>query len=80
MYLILEGKGSMDAILDNVMLSGVEDEDRFRSIIDGMIDQKLIEKFKVGLVGLFFNLKPSEALKIQRNTNKYRNAFKSECP
>ena len=51
----------MDAILDNVMLSGVEDEDRFRSIIDGMIDQKLIEKFKVGLVGLFFNLKPSEA-------------------
>lgn len=37
----------MDAILDSVMLSTVDDEDRFRTIIDELINQKLVEKFKV---------------------------------
>jgi len=42
----LDGEGSMDAILDSVMLSTVDDEDRFRTIIDELINQKLVEKFK----------------------------------
>lgn len=37
----------MDAILDSVMLSTVDDENRFRTIIDELINQKLVEKFKV---------------------------------
>ena len=43
----------MDAILDSVMLSTVDDEDRFRTIIDELINQKLVEKFKVRNIIVF---------------------------
>ncbi|XP_023347103.1 dnaJ homolog subfamily C member 9 [Eurytemora carolleeae] len=42
----LEGEGSMDFILDSVLLCSVEDEDRFREIIDQMIKKKEVKKFK----------------------------------
>ena len=40
----------MDFILDSVLLCSVEDEDRFREIIDQMIKKKEVKKFKVRIV------------------------------
>jgi len=42
----LDGEGNMDHILDSVLLSTVEDEDRFRTIIDQLIKDKAVKKFK----------------------------------
>jgi len=36
----LDTEGDMDAIMDRVMCSRQEDEDRFREIVQGMIDEK----------------------------------------
>ena len=44
---MLEGEGNMGFILDSVLLCSVDDEDRFRQIIDNMIKKKEIKKFKV---------------------------------
>ena len=41
----LEAKGNMDQILDTVMCAKVEDEARFRLILDKMIKDKEVEKF-----------------------------------
>eukprot|EP00088_Acartia_fossae_P002865 TRINITY_DN11197_c0_g1_i1.p1 TRINITY_DN11197_c0_g1~~TRINITY_DN11197_c0_g1_i1.p1 ORF type:complete len:258 (+),score=78.67 TRINITY_DN11197_c0_g1_i1:31-804(+) len=42
----IDGKGEMEFILDNVMLSTIEDEDRFRAIIDQLIKDKQVKKLK----------------------------------
>lgn len=42
----LESKGDMSLILDSVMCSTIEDESRFREIIDEMIKNKDVKKFK----------------------------------
>jgi len=42
----LEGEGDMNFILDSVLLSTVEDEDRFRAVIDQLIKDKEVKKFK----------------------------------
>lgn len=42
----IESKGDMSLILDSVMLATVEDETRFRQIIDDMIKKKDVKKFK----------------------------------
>ena len=41
----LEAEGNMDQILDTVMCAKVEDEARFRLILDKMIKEKEVEKF-----------------------------------
>ena len=41
----VEAEGNMDQILDTVMCAKVEDEDRFRVILDKMIKAKEVEKF-----------------------------------
>eukprot|EP00128_Syssomonas_multiformis_P005491 Colp12_sorted_trinity150504_noHs@13977 len=41
-----EAEGDMDVILENVMCSRIEDEDRFREIIDDLIAQGTLQKFK----------------------------------
>ena len=41
----IEAEGNMDQILDTVMCAKVEDEDRFRVILDKMIKAKEVEKF-----------------------------------
>ena len=41
----LEAEGDMDQILDSVMCAKVEDEARFRVILDQMIKDKEVEKF-----------------------------------
>ena len=41
----LEAEGNMDQILDTVMCAKVEDEARFRLILDKMIKDKEVEKF-----------------------------------
>ena len=46
----------MSLILDSVMLATVEDETRFRQIIDAMIKKKDVKKFKVILLLYFFYL------------------------
>jgi len=42
----IDAKGDMDVILESVILASVEDEERFRQIIDQMINDKQIKKFK----------------------------------
>ena len=44
----------MDHILDSVLLSTVEDEDRFRTIIDQLIMDKEVKKFKVSVLFFYF--------------------------
>ena len=41
----IEAEGNMDQILDTVMCAKVEDEARFRVILDKMIKDKEVEKF-----------------------------------
>jgi len=53
LVVILEGEGSMDFILDSVLLCSVEDEDRFREIIDQMIKKKEVKKFKVRIINIY---------------------------
>ena len=53
LVVILEGEGSMDFILDSVLLCSVEDEDRFREIIDQMIKKKEVKKFKVRIIKIY---------------------------
>ena len=43
----------MDFILDSVLLCSVEDEDRFREIIDQMIKKKEVKKFKVRIIKIY---------------------------
>jgi hypothetical protein len=41
----LEAKGDMDRIIDNVLCASVEDEARFRTIIEGWIDDNTVKPF-----------------------------------
>ena len=46
----------MDFILDSVLLCSVEDEDRFREIIDQMIKRKEVKKFKVRIIKIYSDI------------------------
>ena len=40
-----DGKGNMDYIIDNVLLCTIDDEERFRKIIDNWIEEEKVEAY-----------------------------------
>ena len=41
----LEFKGDMDQIMDNVMCATIDDEERFRDILNGLIQDKVLTNY-----------------------------------